>query len=288
MSSTNKTANYQLSQFVGTDIPSILNDYNGDMRKIDNAIKEVANAEGSSQSDIAGLQATVGQHTTEISGINSTVNAVSGRIVAIESKIPASASEDNPLITNEDIATNARIVEIGEELTNVNDDVKDIKLCIPANASASNKLVTALDVAGNILVESFTINVGENFADFAYRIGAKIKELVDSGVSPYSLGVYQRYPSNSRMHRMNDYDNSSAVFESTASGQNYEPSTLYIPTVVAEKNNATWKNTIFEFNNGSFDPSETPTAVTVTGYEVIHDVTYTHSSGTIQFDLYII
>lgn len=41
MSSTNKTTNYQLSQFIGSDVPAWLVDYNGDMGKIDTAIKGV-------------------------------------------------------------------------------------------------------------------------------------------------------------------------------------------------------------------------------------------------------
>lgn len=154
MSSTNKTANYELSQFVGTDIPSILNDYNGDMRKIDTAIKAVATAEGGSQSDIAGLQATVGQHTTEISGLSSTVNSLSGRVIGIEGKIPANASADNQLATADDITqltqnvTNLQtnVGELQGEVSDIGDDVKDIQLCVPANASESNKLATMSDV----------------------------------------------------------------------------------------------------------------------------------------------
>lgn len=155
MSSTNKTANYELSQFVGTDIPSILNDYNGDMRKIDTAIKAVANAEGSSASDIAGLQATVGQHTTEISGLSSTVNSLSGRVIGIEGKIPASASEENKLITN-------------EELTDVSDNVKDIELCIPADASADNKLITENDKHKKVISYNLSDNktLSQCFNDF--------------------------------------------------------------------------------------------------------------------------
>lgn len=40
MSSTNKTSNYQLSQFIGSDKPTYLGDYNSDMSKIDAGIKE--------------------------------------------------------------------------------------------------------------------------------------------------------------------------------------------------------------------------------------------------------
>lgn len=44
MSSTNKTTNYELSQFVGSDKPAWLADYNQDMSKIDTQMK--ANADG--------------------------------------------------------------------------------------------------------------------------------------------------------------------------------------------------------------------------------------------------
>ena len=42
--STNKTANYDLSQYVGSDKPTYLGDYNSDMNKIDTAIKGVSDS----------------------------------------------------------------------------------------------------------------------------------------------------------------------------------------------------------------------------------------------------
>ena len=42
MAHTNSTSNYELSQFIGTDKPTFLGDYNGDMLKIDAAIKGAA------------------------------------------------------------------------------------------------------------------------------------------------------------------------------------------------------------------------------------------------------
>lgn len=44
MASTNKTTNYELSQYIGTDKPTYLSDYNGDMLKIDTAIKNAYDA----------------------------------------------------------------------------------------------------------------------------------------------------------------------------------------------------------------------------------------------------
>lgn len=39
MASTNKTTNYELSQYIGTDKPTYLGDYNSDMSKIDTQMK---------------------------------------------------------------------------------------------------------------------------------------------------------------------------------------------------------------------------------------------------------
>lgn len=49
MSSTNHTTNYELSQFLGTDKPAWLADYNSDMSKIDTQMK--ANADAASVAD---------------------------------------------------------------------------------------------------------------------------------------------------------------------------------------------------------------------------------------------
>lgn len=44
MASTNKTTNYELSQFLGSDKPAWLSDYNSDMNKIDTQMKANADA----------------------------------------------------------------------------------------------------------------------------------------------------------------------------------------------------------------------------------------------------
>ena len=95
MGATNHTANYSLSQFVGTDKPAWLQDYNGDMTKIDagiNAAKLAADSAaldaGAAQSDattannaitntinpaITSLQTTVGNQGGAINTINSLI-----------------------------------------------------------------------------------------------------------------------------------------------------------------------------------------------------------------------
>lgn len=64
MTSTNKTANYELSQFVGTDHPTWLGDYNSDMAKIDAQMK--ANADAIEQATAGGLTSV--NHTADLTG----------------------------------------------------------------------------------------------------------------------------------------------------------------------------------------------------------------------------
>lgn len=64
MTATNHTKNYNLSQFAGTDRPTWLGDYNGDMTKIDAQLKRNADDIASSA---AGALKTVA-HTADLTG----------------------------------------------------------------------------------------------------------------------------------------------------------------------------------------------------------------------------
>ena len=63
MTATNHTANYNLSQFAGTDRPTWLGDYNGDMGKIDAQLKKNADAITSAE---GGLKTV--SHTADLTG----------------------------------------------------------------------------------------------------------------------------------------------------------------------------------------------------------------------------
>lgn len=64
MTSTNHTDGYDLSQFVGTDRPTWLGDYNGDMAKIDARMK--ANADAIEQAVADGLTSV--SHSADLTG----------------------------------------------------------------------------------------------------------------------------------------------------------------------------------------------------------------------------
>lgn len=64
MTATNHTGNYNLSQFVGSDRPTWLGDYNGDMAKIDAQLKR--NADDIASATEGGL--TTVEHAADLTG----------------------------------------------------------------------------------------------------------------------------------------------------------------------------------------------------------------------------
>ena len=95
MSSTNKTANYNLSQFIGTDVPGWLSDYNSDMSKIDAGIHS---AKGTA--DSAAAQAT--QSANDITTINGTLSTQAAQISAAAQSASAAQTTANEADTKAD------------------------------------------------------------------------------------------------------------------------------------------------------------------------------------------
>ncbi len=78
MTATNKTTNYELSQFVGSDRPAWLGDYNSDMLKIDKQLKR--NADDIASATAGGLTSVA--HTADLTG-----NGTSGSPLGVASTI---------------------------------------------------------------------------------------------------------------------------------------------------------------------------------------------------------
>ena len=81
MTATNHTKNYNLSQFTGTDRPTWLGDYNGDMSKIDAQLKQ--NADDIASAAAGGL--TTVAHTADLTG-NGTTGSPLGVAATIAKK----------------------------------------------------------------------------------------------------------------------------------------------------------------------------------------------------------
>lgn len=86
MSSTNKTTNYKLSQYIGTDKPTYLGDYNEDMLKIDNQMKVNADSASNAKSAAGAANAVADKASKDVKALNDSVTANSEDIASLKTK----------------------------------------------------------------------------------------------------------------------------------------------------------------------------------------------------------
>lgn len=93
MSSTNKTTNYDLSQFIGTDKPAWLTDYNQDMAKIDSGIH-------TAQAAATGADGKADANTTNIGDLSYLSTTAKNNLVAAINEVDTNAETAQGTATN--------------------------------------------------------------------------------------------------------------------------------------------------------------------------------------------
>lgn len=87
MSSTNKTTYYDLSQYIGTDKPTYLSDYNSDMSKIDGAIHGVQETATTANQTAGSADAKVTQVTENVEALKGRVGVLEGNVSNLQEKV---------------------------------------------------------------------------------------------------------------------------------------------------------------------------------------------------------
>ena len=109
MSSTNKTTNYELSQFIGSDKPAWLVDYNGDMSKIDNQMKANADAAASAASQASSAGTAASGAADGVQALNTQINGAGG-IASDLVSVQGSINTINSLIGNGEPTTQDKTI----------------------------------------------------------------------------------------------------------------------------------------------------------------------------------
>ena len=96
MSSTNKTSNYELSQFLGTDKPAWLSDYNTDMSKIDTQMKANADAATAATGSATAANTAIGTlanlTTTDKTSVVNAINEVDSNAATAQNTASSASS----------------------------------------------------------------------------------------------------------------------------------------------------------------------------------------------------
>lgn len=146
MAYSNHTTNYELPQYVGTDKPSYLNDFNYAMSTIDGQMKTNANGVQSAQSTANGVDTKVGAltdlTTTSKTSIVSAINEVKGESSGVgnltnltttnKSSCVGAINEVNANVKNFNLSHYTKFTDTSV-LTKTNCTVSDVNLTLATN-----------------------------------------------------------------------------------------------------------------------------------------------------------
>ena len=184
MSSTNKTTNYNLSQFVGTDVPSYLGDYNSDMSKIDKAIGDVANSQGSVEQSVVGLTTEVQGLSTQVDGMGTSVQQLQTSVAQIDSGYKQADTALSQRITanTNNIQTNT------ESIANINTSIgtEDIsEIGDGTIKGAISNINSSLEELGNYII---LLNSEANITDKTYTLEQSLSNFKTIAIAQNSIG----------------------------------------------------------------------------------------------------
>lgn len=177
MSSTNKTTNYELSQFIGSDKPAWLVDYNGDMSKIDNQMKANADAAASAASQASSAGTTASGAADGVQALNTQINGAGGiasDIVTVQGAINTiNALIGNGEPTTQDKTIIGAINELdagGQTLAQkINDKYLIVQDDVDLAAVTADGVKTIPELL-NDLAAAFITNCGTLAADERYEV----------------------------------------------------------------------------------------------------------------------
>ena len=150
--STNKTTNYELPQFIGTDKPSWLGDINSAMSTIDEGMHDNATAIDGIESTVQTASATATQASQDVETLTETVTTQGGSITSIDGRV-TTLEGDN--------ATNkANITNVTGRVSSLEADNVVNKQNITANSNELNAFKSYLTLTDNRTLSNPTITQG--------------------------------------------------------------------------------------------------------------------------------
>lgn len=159
--STNKTTNYELPQFVGTDKPTWLSDFNGAMATIDAGMHENATDISDMASDVASASSAASQASSDVATLTSTVGTLSSNVstattTANNAQSTATSALNTANTANGKADTNASaITSLDSRVDSVEEDIAEFNFDTFTTISKSD--TTASNVNSDYIVTGLTL-----------------------------------------------------------------------------------------------------------------------------------
>lgn len=150
--STNKTTNYELPQFIGTDKPSWLGDINSAMSTIDTGMHDNATAIDGIESTVQTASATATQASLDVASLTETVTSQGGSLTSIGGRVDTLETDN---------ATNkANITNVTGRVSSLESDNVVNKQNIAKNKNSIDGLESYLALTDNRSLTNPTIGAG--------------------------------------------------------------------------------------------------------------------------------
>lgn len=162
MSSTNKTPNYSLPQYIDTDKPTFLGDFNDAMRIIDKGMNDNKNSAGEGSNKMDEANARIGDAEETLTETQNQVDSISGLADTIETKVQTALTQANDAATKSGQANTNSTVAVNaanQASTDANAALQQAQ----GNVSQINGLdarVTALESAPKVTVIKTNYSLG--------------------------------------------------------------------------------------------------------------------------------
>lgn len=182
MASTNTTANYGLPQYIATDKPTYLGDFNGAMLSIDTAIKGVSDMATANQGNIAQAQSDIADHNSRLGTVEAETTVNTSDIATANQNIinlQSQANTQGQQIATVTQATNANTLVIGSGTLDTT-----AKTIIPA----INELYAHMGYEYfNTVQGNAVLSLPAKFNELYIAVGDADFEYVRTFVVPYAL-----------------------------------------------------------------------------------------------------
>lgn len=212
---TNETTNYDLPQFIGTDKPTWLGDFNTAMSAIDTGMAANASDISSLGTRVTNAEGIASQASSDVSTLTSTVNTLSGNVTTVTTTANNAQSTATSALNTANTAdgkadTNASNIGTLSNLTTTNktnlvnaiNEVNEINLL---HATNSGTVTTVQNTDAKIpMQENIKIGTKLSISNGGIKIGAGV-----SYVSAFGSLIYERYASG-RTH-LEIYKNNDVV-----------------------------------------------------------------------------
>ena len=157
-SSTNATTHYELSQYIGTDKPTYLVDYNQDMSKIDTAIYSADSTATQASNNIGTIS---NLNTTTKTDLVSAINEVNTQVGTNTSNISTNTSNISTLGNNQGVMANLTTTEKSTLVGAIN-EVKSV------NDTQNTKITSLENMLDFTDIDDCTLTIAGTHANISY------------------------------------------------------------------------------------------------------------------------